>query len=81
MSLSLERLERLERTQINLYAIAVCAGAALGLLLPDLSAQLEIAITPLLAVLIYAMFAQLPFLRWRDVIADRRFVASSLRCC
>lgn len=39
---------------------------------------IEPLITPVLAILLYGMFAQIPFLHLRDALADRRFLAAVL---
>ncbi|ANA39511.1 arsenic resistance protein [Geobacter anodireducens] len=70
--------ERLEENQIWLYAAALAVGAGLGLWRPAFGARLESAITPVLAVLLYGMFAQIPFLHLREAFANRRFTAALL---
>jgi ACR3 family arsenite transporter len=71
-------LEALERRQIWIYAIGLFAGASVGLLLPAVGARVEQLITPVLAVLLYGMFAQIPFLQLREAFANRRFMAALL---
>lgn len=70
--------EQLEENQIWLYAVALAIGATLGLWRPTLGASLELLISPVLAVLLYGMFAQIPFLRLREAFANRRFTAALL---
>lgn len=70
--------ERLEENQIWLYAAALAVGTGLGLWRPAFGARLESAITPVLAVLLYGMFAQIPFLHLREAFANRRFTAALL---
>ncbi|WP_010276250.1 arsenic resistance protein [Paenibacillus senegalensis] len=68
--------ESLEACQIYIYAAALLAGAAAGLLLPESAGLLEKLISPCLAVLLYTMFAQIPFLQLRQSIANLRFAAA-----
>lgn len=58
--------EQLETRQIPIYFAAVLAAIAFGLLASDAARQLEALITPAIAVLMYAMFLQIPFLNLRD---------------
>ena len=50
----------LERRQIALYLAAIAAGGALGLLVPGVH-HLELAIEPVLALLLFATFLGVPF--------------------
>lgn len=70
--------EQLEENQIWLYAVALAVGAGLGLWRPAFGASLEFLISPVLAVLLYGMFAQIPFLHLREAFANRRFTAALL---
>ena len=63
-----------ERHQIVLYLVAMAVGAALGLALPGAGAALEPAITPVLALLMYATFLGVPFSRIRHAVRDGRFL-------
>lgn len=69
---------QLEEKQIRVYAGALAIGAGLGLWRPAFGASLEFLISPLLAILIYSMFAQIPLLRLREAFANRRFTAALL---
>lgn len=71
-------LSQLERRQIWVYAAALGAGAGIGLLAPSVAPRLEPVITPVLAVLLYGMFAQIPFLQLREIFSNRRFTAALL---
>ncbi len=53
--------ERLERKQVWVYAAGLLLGAALGLALPALGSALEALIYPVLGVLLYVTFLQVPF--------------------
>lgn len=70
--------EALERNQIPLYFIAVLAAAFIGLLAPGAPQILDALITPSIAVLMYAMFLQIPFLELRNGLSNRRFICALL---
>lgn len=70
--------EQLEENQIWVYAVALAIGAGLGLWRPTFGESLEFLISPVLAVLLYGMFAQIPFLHLREAFANRRFTAALL---
>lgn len=65
----------LERHQIALYLVAIAAGGAVGLLLPA-AHQLEVAIEPVLALLLFATFLGVPFAAIRRALRDGRFLAA-----
>jgi ACR3 family arsenite transporter len=70
------RRENLENQQISVYVGALICGAAFGLLLPNTGSTLNMSISPILAVLLYGMFAQIPFLRLRAALANKKFVVA-----
>ncbi len=70
--------ELLEKLQIRVYAVALALGACLGLWRPDFGATLEGLISPIIAVLLYGMFAQIPLLHLRAAFANRRFTLALL---
>ena len=70
--------DQLERHQIPLYLIAVVLAAAIGLLAPGVGQPLETLVTPAIAVLMYAMFLQIPFLDLRAGLGNRRFMVALL---
>jgi len=70
--------EQLERNQIPVYFIAVATAAAVGLLAPNATRPLELLVTPAIAVLMYAMFLQIPFLDLRAGLGNRRFMVALL---
>lgn len=70
--------EQLEKNQIPVYFVAVIVAAFGGLLAPDASQALRAMVTPVIAVLMYAMFLQIPFLDLRNGLADKRFMAALL---
>lgn len=70
--------DQLEENQIPLYFVAVIVAAAIGLLAPGLTAGLGALTTPAIAVLMYAMFLQIPFLDIRQGLRDKRFMLALL---
>lgn len=70
--------EQLETHQIPIYFAAVLAAVAFGLLASDTAHLLQTLITPAIAVLMYAMFLQIPFLDLRQGLGNRRFIAALL---
>lgn len=70
--------EQLETRQIPIYFAAVLAAIIFGLLASDTARQLEALITPAIAVLMYAMFLQIPFLDLRHGLGNRRFITALL---
>lgn len=68
----------MERHQVALYLSALAAGAALGLSAPAARGLLEMAVSPVLAALLYATFLGVPFNRLRAAFADFRFLAALL---
>jgi len=67
-----------ERHQVLLYIAAIAAGAMGGLTLPELSHPLELAIDPVLGLLMYAIFLGVPFTAAAQALGDWRFVAAIL---
>ncbi|MFJ4259990.1 arsenic resistance protein [Pseudomonas monteilii] len=70
--------EQLETHQIPIYFAAVLAAVAFGLMASDRASQLEALVTPAIAVLMYAMFLQIPFLDLRQGLGNRRFITALL---
>lgn len=70
--------ERLERHQSWIYLAAIAAGLALGLAEPAAGDALEPALWPLLGMLLYATFTQMPLIHVSGAFADRRFMAALL---
>ncbi len=70
--------DRLERNQIWVYAVALLLGAALGLALPGPASALEVLIYPVLGVLLYVTFLQVPFRELRRSFAHGRYMAAVL---
>ena len=70
--------ERLEENQVWLYAVALAVGAGLGLWQPTVGTSLEFLISPVLAVMLYGMFTQIPFFKLRASFANSRFTVALL---
>ena len=70
--------DQLETQQIPVYLGTVCIALAIGLLAPGVGSTLQALITPAIAVLMYAMFLQIPFLDLRQSLSNRRFIAALL---
>jgi len=70
--------ENLEENQVWLYAGALATGAGFGLWQPVWSARLELLISPVLAIMLYGMFVQIPFLQLRQAFVNRRFAGALL---
>lgn len=70
--------EGLERNQIPIYAAGLLLGAIIGLVSPAVGSTLEAAIYPVLGVLLYATFLQVPFPEIRSAAASGRFLAATL---
>lgn len=70
--------DTLEHHQIPLYFAAVLLAAAFGLLAPSLAYGLGALVTPAIAVLMYAMFLQIPFLDLRQGLGHKRFLSALL---
>ena len=69
---------QLETQQVPIYFAAVLAAITFGLLASDTARYLEALVTPAIAVLMYAMFLQIPFLDLRQGLGNRRFIAALL---
>ena len=70
--------DTLEHNQIPIYFVAVLLAAAFGVFAPTSAHGLGILVTPAIAVLMYAMFLQIPFLDLRQGLGDKRFIAALL---
>ncbi|WP_030073874.1 arsenic resistance protein [Halomonas alkaliantarctica] len=70
--------EQLERQQSWLYLGFICLGLTLGLVAPLLASSLEQLLWPLLGILLYATFTQIPLLHIKQSVTDKRFMAALL---
>ena len=68
-----------ERHQVALYLAAIAFGLGVGLAIPAAAAgALEMSISPLLGLLLYATFLGIPFVRLVGAVRDVRFIATVL---
>lgn len=70
--------ERLERNQTWVYAAGLLLGVVVGLALPGLGSALEALVYPVLGVLLYATFLQVPFRELRRSFTHGRYMAAAL---
>jgi ACR3 family arsenite efflux pump ArsB len=72
--------EKLEQTQIWLYVATLAAAAGLGLFFPGLMTSLDnhILISIVIAVLMFGMFTQIPFMSIKESFGNRRFILAIL---
>lgn len=70
--------DTLEHHQIPLYFVTVLLAAVVGLLAPLSAHTLSVWITPVIAILMYAMFLQIPFLDLRTGLGNKRFLSALL---
>lgn len=71
-------LEQLENGQIYFYIAAIILARLLGWLLPDYSVKLDHIIPFALAVLMYGMFAQIPFYSLKEALFNKKFIYALL---
>ncbi|QPE05469.1 arsenic resistance protein [Microbacterium schleiferi] len=69
-------VEWMERYQVPLYLAALALGASVGLLIPPVAHPAELAINPVLALLLYATFLGVPFSKIGQAFRDARFLAT-----
>lgn len=72
------RLESVEKNQIGVYAAALISGAVMGLLSPAIGMFVEPAISFMIAILLFSMFCQIPFLKLREALTNGRFMGALL---
>src|SRR3546814_4711165 len=61
-----------------IYFVAVIVAAIGALLAPTTAQGLSVLVTPTIAVLMYAMFLQIPFLKLREGLRNKSFMAALL---
>lgn len=67
-----------ERHQVWIYLVAIAAGLGVGLASGDLAARLEGALWPVLGLLLFTTFTQVPLTDLARGFRDRRFMAAIL---
>lgn len=70
--------DQLEKNQIWLFAISLLIGGIVGISKEHFATSLEWMISPLIAMLMYAMFTQIPFLKLREAMSNFRFMGALL---
>ncbi|AZF50834.1 Arsenical-resistance protein ACR3 [Pseudomonas sp. R4-34-07] len=70
--------DTVEHNQIPVYFVAILLAALCGVFAPSFAQDLSVLITPAIAVLMYAMFLQIPFLDLRRGWGSKRFMAALL---
>jgi ACR3 family arsenite efflux pump ArsB len=68
----------LRRRQVAVYAVAVALAVAVAVARPGAGSLVERLIDPVLAVLLYVTFLEIPFVRLRRAFTNGRFVAAAL---
>lgn len=71
-------MKTIENNQIMVYAGAIILGGIIGLLNFNISSILTPLISPLIALLMYVMFTQIPFLNLREVLSSTKFIIALL---
>ena len=71
-------MEWMERHQVTLYIAGLAFGAVVGLAWPAVAHPAELAIHPVLALLLYATFLGIPFSRIGHAFRDWRFLSTIL---
>lgn len=75
--LNLDRLT-LERRQVGIYLIAITLGLGMGTAVPAVGPIFEALLWPVLVLLLYTTFVQVPLLHLREAFADHRFITAIL---
>ncbi len=70
--------ERIERHQVWIYLAAILIGLAAGTAAPVLAPLFETILWPVLGILLYATFAQVPLIHLPEAFSDRRFMGAQL---
>ncbi|MCH7323029.1 arsenic resistance protein [Solibacillus sp. MA9] len=70
--------EKIENHQIWIYVFSLIFGGIIGLSDKNLGTSLDWTISPFIAVLMYGMFAQIPFLKLREAISNLKFMGALL---
>ncbi|WP_206472578.1 arsenic resistance protein [Dietzia sp. KRD202] len=71
-------VEWMESHQVSLYLAGLVLGGVVGVLAPAVAGPAELAIQPVLALLLYATFLGIPFARIGRAFRDGRFLSTIL---
>lgn len=66
--------ESLEKQQVFIYLAGIILGLMVGVKFPEQSGFLELALWPLLGMLLYTTFTQVPLAHLREAFSDSRFM-------
>lgn len=66
--------EKLENNQVWLYVVVLAIAAGVGLMLPSVAEPLDVTISVVIALLMYSMFSQIPFMSLTKSFGNRRFI-------
>lgn len=72
------KLQSLENNQIWLYFIALLLGAVSSFFFKQLTVDFSVIISPLIALLLFSMFAQIPFLEIKESFKNIRYFIALL---
>lgn len=70
--------EKLENNQVWLYVIVLAIAAGFGLLTSDFAGRLDGSISIIIAILMYSMFSQIPFVAFKEAFGNHRFIFAIL---
>lgn len=70
--------ESLEKNQIGVYAAAIIAAGIAGWASPRIGVYLEPMVSFGIAVLLFSMFCQIPFLKLKEALSNGRFMGALL---
>jgi ACR3 family arsenite efflux pump ArsB len=70
--------QSLEKIQVFIYLGAILSGLLIGFASPGTGAALESALWPILGLLLYVTFTQIPLAQVRDALVDFRFLAAAI---
>lgn len=70
--------ETLESYQVLIYLVGISIGLAIGIVLPEQSALLELVLWPALAALLYTTFTQVPMSDLRQAFTNSRFMLAAV---
>lgn len=68
----------LEKYQVLFYLAAIGCGLTVGMLLPDSSGIFDALLWPILALLLYTTFTQVPLVHLRQALTDARFLTPAV---
>jgi arsenite transporter len=70
--------EALEKYQVLIYLAAIACGLLVGTVLPNQVGALDLMLWPVLGLLLYATFTQVPLAHLREAFGDPRFIAAAV---